>query len=151
MFAGAVEDSGAVAWVGFQATGEQRLGHLGLQAPSLPHAHRAPSGSTTTWPISPAARTWTRRQLPIEDEPGADALVDPDADQVARRPLAERQLGEGRGLASLMTATGRANSAPGVSASGTSSQPRWAAVTTTPAASTMPGLAMPMPSMGGRH
>ena len=88
----------AVAAVGFEQAGEQRLGDLGLQAAAL--AARAAGAVGIDDDVADLAGRVRRagEQAPVEDEPGADALVDADADQVRRRALAEHQLGERRGV-----------------------------------------------------
>ena len=98
VLAGAAEDGGAVGAVGPEASAEQRLGHLGLEAPTLAAgAQRAVGVDDDVADLAGRVRR-AGEQPPVEHEPGADALVDADADQVVGRSLAERQLGQRGGV-----------------------------------------------------
>ena len=66
--------------------------------PRRPQVQRAPSSSTTMWPISPAPPRPAPR-LAVEDQPAADAGPPEDPEQRAERPArAELELGHGRDL-----------------------------------------------------
>ncbi|MDO8971329.1 MAG: hypothetical protein Q7U74_11615, partial [Saprospiraceae bacterium] len=51
--------------------------------PWLPQAHNGPSGSTEKRPISPVADDGPKNQMPIQNDPGSDALPQVQVDQVA--------------------------------------------------------------------
>ncbi len=66
--------------------------------PRRPQVQRAPSSSTTTWPISPAPPR-PRPGSAVEDQSAADAGAPEDAEQrVVGPPGAEAELGVGRDL-----------------------------------------------------
>ena len=129
VLAGAAEDGRAVAGFGLEAALEQRLGDLGLEAAAL--AARAARAVGVDDDVADLAGGERRAgvEAPVEHEPGADALVDADADQVGRRLLAERQLGEGGGVGVVDDARPGGRTGPrGRRRAGRSVQPRWAAV-----------------------
>ena len=66
--------------------------------PRLPHAHRAPSGTTTTWPISPAAYDEPVNRRPSSTSPAPTPSSTRTQIRLPAGSLAERQLGEGRGV-----------------------------------------------------
>ena len=113
-----VQDGSAVAWLGFHAALEQRLGDLCLEAAALA------AGAACAVRVDDDVADLTGRErracveAPVEHEVGTDTLVDTYADQVGRRLLAERQLGERTALASLTARTGRSNSPTGLRRAG---------------------------------
>ena len=114
-----------------------------------PQAHCSPSGSTTTWPISPAAARWPCSSAPSRTRPGTDAGPDPEQHQaaVARRRRTCARRGR-RCWRRWRRRRGRPSSRCRVRPSGVSVQPRLGASTTVPSASTTPGLPTPTPRTG---
>ena len=64
--------------------------------PVLPQAQGAPAGSTTTWPISPAAQACPWTSAPPTTRPAPTPVLDPQQHQVRRGGAAEGVLGRGR-------------------------------------------------------
>ena len=89
------------------------------------------------------------QQRALEHQPGADTGADPDQHQPAVAGVAEGVLAEDGGVG-VVRHEDRVRRRPSrsPSASGVPCQPRLGASTTTPAASTTPGLPTPMPSTG---
>ena len=118
--------------------------------PNRPQWHAAPSGSTTTWPISPAASPSPPNSWPLEDQAGTDAATDLDdrRGSAGRSSPSNRYVAKAAARLSLATTVGRPWRSWRIAARGRSCQSRLTAQRIVPSASTMPGVPTPMPRIG---
>ena len=151
LLADAAEDLGRALPVAAPSSRRRRrwgTARIVSRQPVREQAQRSPSGSTTTWPISPAAPRWPCSSEPPSTRPAPTPVPtrstirppSPEAPKVCSPRTAV--------LASFATKTGTPSASARLAASGVSVQARLGASMTVPAASTTPGLPTPMPSTG---